>query len=107
MTNPNVGVMPALNPAYIGINRPNKRYKDMMITASINDADVRAMINTTKSCNDTLILSPNGSEIIPIMHIMASIMAFLVILLIVLAEFIPGLLYSLNYFYVHLFDVLL
>ena len=39
-------------------------------------------LNTNKSCNETLMLSPRGNENMPIIHNKARKIAFLVILLI-------------------------
>ena len=79
MTKPNVGDIPALNPAYIGINNPKARYKPVTIIPSITDDAVKPIINTINSCSETLMLSPKGSENMPIVHNNASMMAFLVI----------------------------
>ena len=78
ITKPNVGDIPALNPAYIGKNKPSKRYKPMTITESINDDAVRPIIKTINNCSETLMLSPNGKENIPMTHIKANKIAFFV-----------------------------
>ena len=81
MTNPNVGDMPALNPAYIGKNKPNKRYKDVTIKQSKTLSEIKQIRNTINSCKETLIFAPKGIENIPTIHMSASMTAFLHILL--------------------------
>ena len=85
ITKPNVGETPALNPAYTGINNPITKYKEVIINVSINETEVKPIIKTIKSCNETLIFVPKGIENIPIMHSNASIIAFLVMRLICFA----------------------
>ena len=71
MTKPKVGLIPALNPAYIGRNKPNKTYRPVMISPSTKDEMVSPIINTIKSCKETLMLSPKGKANIPITQSMA------------------------------------
>ena len=85
ITKPNVGETPALKPAYTGINNPINKYKEVMINVSIKETEVKPIMKTINSCNETLILAPNGSENMPTMHSIASIIAFLVMRLICLA----------------------
>ena len=94
MTNPKVGLILALNPAYTGMNNPITKYKEVIIKESIKETEVKPIIKTIKSCNETLILSPNGKENIPMTHSKASITAFLVILLICAFLFITASFYN-------------
>ena len=67
-TKPKVGVIPALKPAYIGKNKPNKTYNPIMINPSTKEETVKPIMKTIKSCNDTLMLSPNGRANIPMIQ---------------------------------------
>ena len=68
ITKPKVGVIPDLKPAYIGRNKPNNTYKPVMISPSTKLETVKPIIKTIRSCNETLMLSPNGRANIPIIQ---------------------------------------
>jgi len=78
ITKPNVGEILALNPAYTGTNNPITKYKEVIIKVSINETEVKPIIKTINSCNETLTLVPKGIENIPTIHMSASMIAFLV-----------------------------
>ena len=62
-----------LNPAYIGMNKPIKRYKEVIAMQSIKLGAVKAIMKIIKSCNETLTFIPKGIENIPTRQSNASI----------------------------------
>ena len=83
MTYPNVGDMPALNPAQIGRNIPKPRQADVMMSESTAERVTKHIIKTMKNCNDTFTFSPKGMLNIPITHKIDNKIASLQILLVV------------------------
>lgn len=70
--------MPTLNPAYIGIIKPNNVYEIVIMSLSISLGDNKKIKNNIKVCKDTFISLPSDIDNIDPIHSNASNNAFLV-----------------------------